>query len=585
VNLLASRPGTADGATSGVDGGHRSPPSPDAPAGRPPAGALASAALLLTAAFAALAAAVAGGRTPTGVDRRLGDVVTNLVPDGPHRLLDAVADLGSPLVLLVAVAAFAWWARGRGDRRLTLIALTGPIAAVALAELVAKPLIDRRIGVAYNFPSGHTTSVAALATLAVIATAWQRPTRRRLVATTVIGLAATGAVAVAVVRLGWHVATDTIGALALGPAVVLAVTALVLAWSPAPRTTPVLGRGGKVGLALGGVALAGVSAIQLPLLELSPGPVIDLNRAITVDGEPASLHGAYRGLTVRERTLTIAGWAWHQLSESPNEVVPRSAVIPPGVDAHDYAVAQQRVFADAGQVAAAVAERALGQAVSVSGEGAGVTAVQPGSPADGHLAVGDVITRVDDRAVGTVDDLRAAIAAAAAADDGRDTNGDGGDGTVVTLAVRATDGTDRTETLTLAPLAGTGQPGIGVGAGTVAIKVTLPTPVAVDGGDIGGPSAGLMTALATYDALSPDDVARGKAIAGTGTIDLDGTVGPIGGIEEKVRAAIGSDADLFLAPADQAAAARDAADGRITVVGVANFDEALAALRSTPTAA
>lgn len=70
---------------------------------------------------------------------------------------------------------------------------------------------------------------------------------------------------------------------------------------------------------------------------------------------------------------------------------------------------------------------------------------------------------------------------------------------------------------------------------------------ALDG--IGGPSAGMIFALAIYDEMTPGDLTGGKKIAGTGTIDEQGTVGPIGGIRQKMIGARSDGAEYFLAPA------------------------------------
>ena len=65
----------------------------------------------------------------------------------------------------------------------------------------------------------------------------------------------------------------------------------------------------------------------------------------------------------------------------------------------------------------------------------------------------------------------------------------------------------------------------------------FPFEIAIESGDVGGPSAGLMWAIGLYDLLTPGDLTRGRTIAGTGAIDLEGNVGPIGGILDKVVAA------------------------------------------------
>lgn len=81
--------------------------------------------------------------------------------------------------------------------------------------------------------------------------------------------------------------------------------------------------------------------------------------------------------------------------------------------------------------------------------------------------------------------------------------------------------------------------------------------------NVGGPSGGLLQTLALYNALVPEDITKGRKIAGTGTIELDGTVGPIGGIQQKIYTAFDDDMDIFLCPAE-------------------NYDEALIAYQKLP---
>ncbi|AIU29965.1 Lon protease [Corynebacterium ulcerans] len=93
--------------------------------------------------------------------------------------------------------------------------------------------------------------------------------------------------------------------------------------------------------------------------------------------------------------------------------------------------------------------------------------------------------------------------------------------------------------------------------------------------DIGGPSAGLMFSLAVVDKLSGGDLNGGKFVAGTGTIDDDGTVGPIGGIAHKVQAAKDAGAELFLAPAKNCSEAVSRNHDGMTVLSVDSLDDAI----------
>jgi len=83
-----------------------------------------------------------------------------------------------------------------------------------------------------------------------------------------------------------------------------------------------------------------------------------------------------------------------------------------------------------------------------------------------------------------------------------------------------------------------------------------------------------MFTLTVYNLLSPEDLTGGRRVAGTGTISLDGSVGPIGGVEQKVAAAEAAGATYFLCPVDNYADA-SAVARKIQVVRIASVDEAL----------
>ena len=98
-------------------------------------------------------------------------------------------------------------------------------------------------------------------------------------------------------------------------------------------------------------------------------------------------------------------------------------------------------------------------------------------------------------------------------------------------------------------------------------------------GDVGGPSAGLMFSLGIYDKLSPDNITGGKFIAGTGTIDAQGNVGAIGGIQQKMVAARDAGATVFLTPASNCSDTVGAVPKGLRLVKVATMQNALADLQ------
>jgi len=97
----------------------------------------------------------------------------------------------------------------------------------------------------------------------------------------------------------------------------------------------------------------------------------------------------------------------------------------------------------------------------------------------------------------------------------------------------------------------------------------------------GGPSAGLMFTLGVYDVVTSQDLTGGRKIAGTGTIDLEGNVGRIGGVQQKVVAAERAGAGYFLSPAENYPDALAMAT-RITVIEVTTAQDAISFLSSLP---
>jgi PDZ domain-containing protein len=312
------------------------------------------------------------------------------------------------------------------------------------------------------------------------------------------------------------------------------------------------------------VALALV-AVPLSFVELNPGPALDVPGQIEFDGPAHPIRGKLLLTTVTITQPSALG-ALEALVTPHHELLWQTQVIPPGVNEQEYLASQLQVFQESAQAAAAVGLRAAGFPVSVSGGGVQVAGVISGSPADGTLKVGDVITAIDGRPVQLASDLQAATEKAV-------------DGQTVTLTVVRGDQQLQIP-IRLRRLSETGRPGLGVALRTIAPKVQLPFPVKVKNQDIGGPSAGLMMSLGIYSLASGDDLSRGRVVAGTGTIDVNGTVGPVGGVAEKIVGAEQRGARIFLVPTSEAADARSAGLKDVTIVPVDTFDHARAALKA-----
>lgn len=187
-----------------------------------------------------------------------------------------------------------------------------------------------------------------------------------------------------------------------------------------------------------------------------------------------------------------------------------------------------------------------------------ILAVTPGMPADGKLKVRDVVRRFNGTPVTAATDLGKLVSQVRA-------------GRAVPVTV---DRKGKPVTARVTPVLKDGHHLIGV---TLGIGYTFPFKVSVNISDaIGGPSAGLMFALSIYDTLTPGSLTSGDTVAGTGTIDGRGSVGEIGGIQQKIVGARQDGAQLFLVPPANCADALTSNHGSMRLAKAATLKAAIA---------
>ena len=148
------------------------------------------------------------------------------------------------------------------------------------------------------------------------------------------------------------------------------------------------------------------------------------------------------------------------------------------------------------------------------------------------------------------------------------------EGTRVTLGVNRSEQQTTAALTTIAPQEGTTGSLLGL-----SLKISVDSTVEASFGlsDVGGPSAGMMFALGVVDEITPGSLTGGKDIAGTGTIDMDGQVGPIGGIQQKMAGARNSGSRFFLAPASNCDEVRGHEPEGMQVFAVSTLHEAVTA--------
>jgi len=302
--------------------------------------------------------------------------------------------------------------------------------------------------------------------------------------------------------------------------------------------------------------------VRLPYFVIGPGPASDVEPLIHIQDHAtyqSKGHLLLTSVTLFQPNAYQILRAWLSPSES---VVPERAILAPGQSQQQET---QQAFSqiDTSKIDAAVVALTRESGYPANhGSGVLVEQVFDGTPAAGKLVAGDLITQVDGTAATDVDQVSSLIRQA-------------GVGTDLHLTVQ--EGT-ATRQVTVAPavVSGVDHPIIGV-----SLVANWPFPLTIESGDIGGPSAGLMWTLGLIDLLTPGDLTGGRTLAGTGTISLDGTVGPIGGIQEKVVAAENAGATIFFAPTSEANDARSVAHG-MTIVPVATYQDALTYLEQHP---
>jgi PDZ domain-containing protein len=301
--------------------------------------------------------------------------------------------------------------------------------------------------------------------------------------------------------------------------------------------------------------------VQLPYFVIGPGPSQDVEPLIHIDGPPVYPSEGQLLLTTVTVDRTNAYGLFSAWLDPAAAVVSESEVLAPGqTEEEELQVARSQM--DTSKIdAAVVALSAYANYPRNHGPGLLIERVASDAPANGKLFPGDVVVAMDGRKVNNLDVARRLI-------------GRAGPGTPIRLTVQGRPSGEAQVTVapTTAVIEGEERTVIGV-----LFVPNLPFPLAIDSSNIGGPSAGLMWTLGLIDLLSAGDLTGGRTIAGTGAIDLTGEVYPIGGIEEKVVAAELAGAEVFFAPEENAAAAREVA-GEIRIVAVSTYQDALAYL-------
>jgi Lon-like protease len=310
------------------------------------------------------------------------------------------------------------------------------------------------------------------------------------------------------------------------------------------------------------VAAAAAAVIHVPYVIVSPGGAAALNsRTVTVSGAPTFPHpGQVLFLTVQVSTQdpNLYRWAFASL-DSSDSVEKKRDVLGCASYAADGRL-NDLLWTDSQDTAKAVALTHLGYPVTHVGDQVVVADLQCGGPSDHRLQVGDIITAVDGHPVSTAAAVRPLVVAHKPGD-------------LIHVSVRR-----GSQPIDVAVPAGRngGKAFLGIVSQTLS-SWRFPITVKINIPSVSGPSAGLAFTLALIGQLTPGDLTGGHRVAATGTIEPDGSVGPVGGVVQKEIAAKRNGAIAMLVPTDEAKDARAHANG-LRIFTVATINDALNAL-------
>jgi PDZ domain-containing protein len=247
------------------------------------------------------------------------------------------------------------------------------------------------------------------------------------------------------------------------------------------------------------------------------------------------------------------------------DLVRREAVRRPDETDEEFVSRNQASMDLSKETAITLALRRLGYEVETSSDGVEIVDIDETAPAANVLQINDVITAVEEVLVELPTEIGEALASRQPGD-------------VITLDLIRDDEEITVDVELIARDDDPAEPLIGISVAALAPRFEFPFPIDIDAGLIGGPSAGMMYTLAVMELLTPGSLSSGHVVAGTGTIDVEGNVGGIGGVRQKVVAAEAAGAEVMLVPASNYEEALTAPRNGIELIPVGTLDEVLDAL-------
>jgi len=315
------------------------------------------------------------------------------------------------------------------------------------------------------------------------------------------------------------------------------------------------------------IALMPIGLIKTEYYFMSPGPPYQWEIDYS-NNENYTFEGNLFQLTVRRDEANVFVYLWSLINDS-YDLYPREVILPNGVTPQELSEISIQNMRTSENVAIAVALKNVGYEIESKGDGVAVVGLLEDSPVKDKLKKGDLINSINNTDIYSATEFISTLRTYSIGE------------TVSIGLLREIDGIKEQiyiKTTLIEHVEYEGEPMVGFLATTVNERFDFPFEIDIKTGNVGGPSAGLMMALNVYNNLIPEDITNSKIIAGTGTIEIDGSVGPVGGIKQKIIAAKKAGAELILVPVANFEEAQPFETDKTAIVAVDSFDEALSVI-------
>ncbi|MFJ7404732.1 MULTISPECIES: SepM family pheromone-processing serine protease [unclassified Lysinibacillus] len=285
------------------------------------------------------------------------------------------------------------------------------------------------------------------------------------------------------------------------------------------------------------VALCFLMLYRLDAYIMKPGSAYDVSKFVSVANNHTDEAGSMSLMTVAMQQATPFSYLWAK-TQKYEKIMDIQQVRNPLEDDEEYNIRQLKLMSDSQFNAKYVAFQRAGLETKIHFNGVFVLNVLDGGASDGFLKAGDEITKVDGTAITNQQMLVDLLSTKQIGDK------------VTIQLLRNQKEQEETITLKEIPQAEEKRAGLGITYAESKSIETNPS-VTMHTEDIGGPSAGLMFTLEILNQLLEEDITKGYAVAGTGEMLIDGSVGRIGGIDYKIIAADRDGMEIFFAPDDE----------------------------------